>query len=1077
MRRCIAFIFVLLLLFDFLFSQTGAISGRVVSTEGEPLPGANVVLDVPGRIFGAATDANGRYVISNVPAGRYKVSARFVGYKTETKEVVVEVGKTIEVNFELRPTVLELQEVVVTGAGAEMEKLKLGNTVATINIAPFQEAPYTNVLELVQSKIPGVQVLTTGGMVGEGAQIRIRGSASIAQLNDPIIYIDGVRVANTPGFAGFGIGGGAEPNRLDDINPESIERIEVLKGAAAATLYGTQANAGVIQIFTKRGLQGRPRFNFEVQQMILRYPDVFKPNAGFPRTPEQAAILDTIYGTPPGTHQPFKVFERRFMDGLMGTGYGQVYSFSASGGQPGIQYFASLRYQNIDGPFNPKPEYFFGETNLGGAKDVVKRFQFSGTLTLVPSDKFRLKIGSYYTGTSQEAIENNNNIYSPITMAMFGKPERAYKKGVLRTDSRGQVIGVATSDNPFGNTAFATVREGLFQETKDRADHANINLSASYTITQNVSLDATFGVDFVSQRSSNFNPFGWNVDNFVTAVTTGELTVGTRQKYEWTVDTKLIWNQNLFGGLTSQFIAGIQGFRTYQTASGGTGTDFPGPGIEVLNAGQLQTSNSSFLEVIQAGIFVQEQVGYNDYLFFTLGLRFDANSAFGEKFRTARYPKASLSWLPLETFKLNSSTLSSLRLRAAIGQSGQQPGAFDKFTTFLPIRSPDGIGLAPGNLGNQNLKPEVSTEKELGADIGLFSDRVSFEITYWDRVVKDALIPREFAPSGGFYRPQLVNIGELKAHGWDLSLNLNFAVSRNLSVRFFANGAYLWERVTNMGGAPPIKVGGAYPRYRNFIKEGYAPGAFFGPKLAPLKYPLDFNKDGVPDSEEELLNIFRNPVDPTVIAANIMVLGPDGKPLPGGQTYLDHYLGKPMPDWQGSFGFTISFLRRFKLYALFEYKAGNYYVHNLTDAFRRSHPVIGRNIRRAAELEATLLNPGSTPEQRLAAAEEWVKKFVALSPYDGLNEIEKADFVRWRELSLTYYLPSSITKFFGISGASITFAGRNIAIWTKYSGVDPEANVYSYGAAGTFDNNFGLGIDGFAIPLPRQFVFTLRVEI
>lgn len=1057
-----------------LVAQSGTVAGKVTSAAGDPLPGANVVVQVAGLMLGAAADANGNYTITAVPAGVQRVTARFVGYRSDTKEVTVAVGRVTEVNFSLTPTVLQLDEVVVTGAGAAVEKMKLGNTVATINSQAVQEAPVSTLAEILGGRVPGVQSLVNGGLAGEGASIRIRGSASLSQANDPIVYIDGVRVGNTNGLAGLSIGGGGEPSRLDDINPAAIERVEILKGAAAATLYGTQANAGVIQIFTKQGAQTRPKFSFEIQEGFLTYPsNAYKPNTGFARTDAEAARLSIIYGR---TIRPFEIIEEPFMKEIMGTGLAQTYSASVSGGQAGITYFASLRYQDTDGPFDIRREAFWDKP-VGDSRDRVQRGQFSANVNVVPSDRLRIRLSTQYTNSAMETFENNNNIYSPITSIQFGKPERAQKTGV----------GGATADNRFGNAAFQTAREGFHQLTKDRADHGNVSLTASYNLTTELTLEATAGLDYISQRSTNFSPFGWNVDRFVTANINGELNLGTRQRQEWTVDSKAIWNTSFTSDLGSQLIVGIQGFRSILNTSGGSGVTFPGPGIEILDAGQTQTSYSGFSDVVQAGVLAQEQLSWKDYLFLTLGIRLDANSAFGSEFSTAKYPKASFSILPLRAFDQSIPYVSTLRVRAAIGQSGQQPGAFDKLTTFLAARSSDGSGLAPGNLGNQKLKPEVATEWELGTEIGLLEDRIGLEVTYWDRVVKDALVPRAFAPSGGFYRTQLDNIGELKAHGLDVSINLNVLRMDDISVSMFANGAYLQEKITSMGGAPPLKVGGSYPRYRNFIREGYAPGSFFGPILYNHPFPIDINQDGIPDSDQktgthsyanDLLNYFSVPRDPGAWGASrLMVLGADMKPLRGGQTYLEHYLGKPMPDWQGSFGFNVTFLKNFRLNSLFEYKFGEYYVHNLTDAFRRSHGTIGRNIRRASELEAIMLNPASTPEQRVAAAGTWAREIASLSPYDGLNEIENIYLVRWRELSLTYDIPSEYVSWLGVGNASVSFAGRNIALWTDYTGIDPETNVYSYGGSGGLDQNFGLGIEAFGIPIPRQYVFTLRFGI
>ena len=1041
-------------------AQTGTIKGKVVDANtGDPLPGANVL--VQGMEVGAATDVDGTYRITGVPAGTHSVVARFIGYKTSIQRVTVGGGQTVELNFELQETVLQLDEIVVTGAGVASEKKRLGNTVATINTAALEEAPITNLSEMLQAREAGVSILTSGGLVGEGARIRIRGTSSLSQSNEPIVYIDGIRVDNAGGFAGtFYTGGGGSPSRLDDINPDAIERIEILKGAAAATLYGTQASSGIIQIFTKKGHFGKPRFTLEIEQGALTYPDRYKPNTGFARTEEQAQRMSEVYGV---QLKPFELFSRNFVKELFSTGYTQTYSLSVSGGGSGVTYFLSGRFQQTDGPYNPEPQDFatgpdFEPKEPGGSNDFLRRGQFSANVNIVPSNKLNIRISTGYSNVRQEIPDNNNNIYGVVSLAMFGKPEWANR------------------NNKQGTVAFATVRETTYQENVDNTDHAYVSIGTNYKLSSEINIEGTFGVDFVSQRSSSFRPFGWNVDGKTGAETDGSLVIGKREHKEWTIDVKANWNKNFTKDISSSLVVGFQGFNTVSNFSQGRGVRFSGPGLEVLGATEDQTAISSFSEVINAGWFFQEQLGYKDYLFVTAGIRFDANSAFGAEFTTQAYPKVSLSFIPTQAFpNMASDMLSTLRLRAAWGTSGQQPGAFDKLTTFRPVTSVEGPGMAPGNLGNPKLKPEVSSEIEAGFEAGLLAERIGFEFTYWNRTVTDALVARQFPLSGGFRSLQLDNIGEIKAWGLEFNTRIQAYRSENLEVEFFGNAAYLKEEVTSLGGAPPLKAGGSYPRYRNFIEEGLPPGAHLGAKLdRSLKYPIDINGDGKADSEADLLDYFSQPRDPGRFAPVIVDEDGDGD-------FLDHYLGKPTPDWSGSFGFNISFFRRFRLNALFEYKAGNYYVNNLTDAFRKSHPLIGRNIPEAAKLEAILLNPNSTAQERLEAANRWVREFRALAPYSGLNAIEPADFVRWRELSLAYEVPRTLAARFGLRSATITISGRNIALWTKYTGIDPELNAIGReGSSGpmpgvNINDNFLDGVEAFGFPIPRQFLFSLRV--
>lgn len=1045
-----------------LFAQTGTISGKVIDAKtGDPLPGANVL--VQGVEIGTATNVDGEYSIDNVPVGMRSVVARFIGFKTNIKQIAVSGGRVSELNFDMSETPLQLDQVVVTGTGVAAEKYKLGNTVATINVDALEEAPVTNLSEMLTAREAGISVLPSGGLAGQGSRIRIRGVASLSQSNEPVIYVDGIRVNNGSGYS-LGAGGGGAASRIDDINPDAIEHIEVLKGAAAATLYGTQASNGIIQIFTKKGTYGKPRFTMEIEQSALSFPDVYKPNVGFAQNDETAQTMSDVFGF---SVQPWQLVSRTNVKDLFSTGHGQTYSLSVSGGGSGVSYFASGRFQKTDGPFNPQAEDFSiasrpSETfEPGEANDLIRRAQFNANINVVPSNKLSFRVSSGYSNVHNELPENNNNIYGVVSLAMFGKPQ------------------FVSESNSAGTVAFATVREATYQETKEDAEHAFVSLSSNYKIANDITLDGTFGLDFTAERATNFQPFAWDVDDFTGQTTDGRMNMVKRERKEWTLDVKANWNRNFTENISSSFVTGFQGFNTQINFSQGFGTTFPGPGLETLSATDAPTQEtySSFSEVINAGWFFQEQLGYKDYLYLTGGLRFDANSAFGSNFNTQSYPKLGFSFVPTTLFpNMVSSTLSTLRIRASVGKSGQQPTAFDHLTTFSPFSSAEGPGVSPGNLGNPDLKPEVSTEYEAGFEAALFDDRVGFEFTYWDRTVSDALVARQFPFSGGFISLQLDNIGEIKANGIDLNLRLDAMDTEDLSIDLFANAAYISEEVTDLGGAPPLKAGGSYPRYRNYIWEGFAPGSHLGAKLdRSIEYPIDINGDGAADSKEDLLAFFADPQGATsfkpVLLPNIYIDGITGNEV---SDPLTHYLGKPTPDWSGSFGATIGFLKRFRLSTLFEYKAGNYFVNNLTDAFRKSHGAIGRNTPEAAATEMALLNPNSTAQQRLDAANRWVREFLALSPYSGLNTIEKADFIRWREVSLAYDVPREIAARFGLRNATISFAGRNLALFTGYSGIDPELNAIGRSSGGGTDANFLDGVEAFGFPIPRTFTFSIK---
>ena len=1011
-----------------------------------------------------------------MPAGEHTLQARFIGYRTQGERVDVADGETLTVDFEMGEDALQLDELVVTGAGGPVEKRKLGNSIASIDAEALEGAPIQSFSDILQGREPGLVGLPSGGLAGEGTRIRIRGNASLSQTNEPVVYVDGVRVDRGGGFSGaVGSGGGGSPSRLDDINPEAIARVEVLKGAAAATLYGTEASNGVIQIFTKKGNVGPPQFTFQVQQGASWAPDAYPDNVGFARSADIADTLSLYYGR---DIDPYELVSSNFGRDLLGTGYTQAYSGSISGGTPGITYYVGGRYFSDDGPY--KGDLFtndvrpYAEGVEGLASDVNTKSQATATISAFPTDNLTLRVTTNYASGHLETLQSNNNIYGILSLAQFSKPE------------------LVRYNNATGTIAFATVNEAMQQTVEQNVEHFTGATQLNYRPIANLNLDATFGIDVVNQISEEFRPFGWNIDNKTSSEVTGSRTYSDRNFSEITLDTKGTLDNEFGERFESTFLVGVQGFITESTISSGIGRDFPGPGFGVAEAAATQLVEEALEEVVNAGVFFQEQVGYNNFLFATVGGRYDANSAFGSDFNGVFYPKIQGSLVLSDApFWTPNRTVTSLRLRAALGQSGLQPGAFDALTTYTALTTTTGPGIVPLNLGNENLKPEISTEFEIGAEAGFLDDLLGLEMTYWNRTVSDALVARQFPVTGGFRATQLDNIGELQAWGLEIALNAYVIEGRRTSLNLFANASYLSQEVTDLGGAPPIKVGGSYPRYRNYLIEGYAPGAHFGPQLLDPgegRVPFDFNGDKMADTREEAIAFLGGLTTENAVLPNttsLVLLDQENGDTDDITAPLNHYLGKPTPDWQGSFGGSFTFLENFTISTLFEYKAGNYYVNNLTDAFRHANPSIGRNTPEAAAIERDFLtggldgsmNPQNSGEVRLEAAEEWVNNYLALAPFAGLNTIKPADWLRLRELSLTYAARPELAGRVGLRELSFTVAGRNLFLWTKYDGVDPELNAVGRGSGDQLDQNYLDGVEAFGIPIPRRVLFTVRATL
>jgi TonB-linked SusC/RagA family outer membrane protein len=1106
------------------FAQaSGTIEGTVLDAGSRrPLVGAQVTViasqagGVLGTQAGAVAGPNGQFRIVGVAPGARQVRARLLGYAAVSRTVQVVAGQTVRADFDLQQSAIELTAVVTTGTGGAMvEQRKLGNTVATLEVPP--QAPISTFSELLQGREPGIAILPSSGLTGEGARIRIRGNASMSQSNEPIVYVDGVRMEAGGGFGfGFvGTGGGGTPSRLDDLDPNSIERVEVLKGAAAATLYGTEASNGVIVITTKRGSVGAPRWSFQIEQAASQFPaGRIEPQWGYARSDTQATRLSRFYGQ---QIAPFQPFSRPFAERLFETGRATTSSLTVSGGTPLITYYVGGRFYTEDGPFTARRFNLPGtspEPTGVRSRDVNTKYQGDVAVGISPSNLFRVNVRALYAQTHHEVPENNNSIYSPYTLALFSQPQRAECYASRNLPNAPQ-DGVAAPErcfgpgNPTGSSSFATLREALQRSIEQDARHFNGSIRASYLPNSQWTFDGTFGIDAVSQRSEAFLPFGNNYDLRTNQANQGDKDVSDRTTQVVTLSTNATWSTDLWRDrLSSQLLLGAQGFITKEYEESSTNQGFPGRGIEVVQGGSLARVFEYFSSVVNAGYFAQEQLGWRDWLFGTVGARYDYNSAFGEAAGGVLYPKASVSIIPSDRAGYAGSRigriLPTLRLRSAIGKAGRQPGAFDKLTTYEALNSESGAGLVPDNLGNQDLRPEVSTEWEVGAEIGVLRNRLAFDFTRWERRTTDALVERQFPTSGGFRDLQLDNIGRIDAWGWDLKVR-GFPMNRpNTSIELYANTAFLSQIIRSLGGAPPLKVGGSYVRYRNFLREGYAPGALLGAKLPgpcgtgqaagavclqPGQLPFDTNRDGVPDTEAQMLAFLAQPL---AIPANTTAGQPNGTgdalaPLfllaaddDRDGDRLDHYLGKPTPDFQGSFGGNVRLFNNWEVATNFEYKFGRFTITDLTGAFRRASPTNGGNTKARADVEATLLNPASTAQQRVEAAKRFAYELAGLSPFDGLNQNFSGDFVRWRELSLTYHTSQTLAGRIGASSLAITAALRNFALWTRYPGVDPEVNVYGRGAAATLtsptDANVGEAIDAFGYPIPRRFSLAVRAS-
>ncbi|MDE2875014.1 MAG: TonB-dependent receptor [Gemmatimonadota bacterium] len=750
-----------------LAAQTGAVTGQVTdATTGQPLNDAAISLvdtDVTGL-----TATNGRYLLNNVPVGVYTVKVVILGYATQEKEVTVTPGSTQQVDFQLEISAINLDEIVATGVAGQVERRKVGVSLPSVKVDELTETmPVDNFSQVLEGRIPGVRSIGTNGSIGGGRQLRIRGIDTFGYTSvRPVVYIDGVRVDTRKyewGYMGTtccGFSGGAGEDRLGDLNPEEIDRIEILKGPAAATLFGSEAAAGVIQVFTKRGRSNTPStftLNSSVGMNRLR--------ANLP-----TKLRPTLQG--PDGFVPWDPNETLIENGLVNT-----YDLSASGGGEDVTYFVSTGLSYEEGSIKPND---------------ATRGNIRVNLNWTASENLSLGLTSGYVRNKIFALQTGNNWLGIYTNAMLSNPFNA------------------TAEEPYGGGLDVNVENSQAIRTFSDADRWTGSVTLNYTPMPNFSHRFTFGLDAVTDQKTRHLPWG----RYYTYLgERGEKNIGYRSARKFTSDFLSSYDyDNLFGMdfLTGSISFGGQGYWDVASLSMAIGRGYAASGVTTVSGSSERQANESFSEEINLGFFLQNRFDLSDDLFVTTAVRADGNSAFGDNYGFQIYPKADVAYNIPQT--VLPEMVSSLKFRAAVGMAGKAPGAFAKFQTFFPVTVlEDKPGVTPSGPGNQDIEPENKREVETGLDIGLFNNRVGMELTYYDARTINALFYLPKAPSTGTYG---------RTENCCVWLNRGFeaaatgSVIESASFRWNMNLTYEWNfnRLHDLGDAAVDDSVGMYTR-------------------------------------------------------------------------------------------------------------------------------------------------------------------------------------------------------------------------------------------------------------------------
>jgi len=964
------------------------IVGQVVdSASRAPVVGASVL--VQGTPLGTVTDSAGRYRIAGVAQGAQTIIARRVGYAPKRRTVTVGTDGELTVDFALAPAATSLSEVIVTGTAGGQQRRELGNDVPEIkapDVLAKSQAP--DLSSLLNSRVAGVSIVPTTGRLGAGPNIEIRGVASLSLNNAPLIYIDGVRVSNrtgggptTFGNGGFGSQNAGVVGRLNDINPDEIESIQIIKGPAAATIYGTEAANGVIQIITKKGSSGKPVWNLQVQQGGVYFRD---PEGRLPTNlaPDSTGAITSYNGIRAREAAGAPVFT---------TGKTYDYNASVSGGFSIGNYFVSSNYQDEHGV----------EPN-----NWLTQYSAHANLNLTPDPK-------YSVGTSLNYVQGNYHTGADVGLSAMLGAELAQPN-------------LFTVPGAFG--FYPNVPPNVPQALFDNSDDIH-RFTGSVTFNHNpigwFTQRLIVGLDYTNEDGRGLELFAPPaLAPFTLGNAAGRIGQTLSQTSLTTADYNGTAKFNLTSNITSATSLGGQWYRTalHQSFLGGIG--FPGPGITTVSgtAIALPSTQGDTINTTIGG-YGQEEIGLNDRLYLTGALRVDNNSAFGTQFKWITYPKVSVSWIASDEPFWHVSFVNSLKLRAAYGESGRAPLAFAALRSYLPVQGPGGSNaFTAGAFGNSDLRPERGKELETGFESDLWN-RLHIDFTYYNKHTTNEIVAQSVAPSLGFTGTQFQNLGQVNNNGVELQATLQVLRMPNLQWEISGNYATAHNKIISLGGVPSLLTTAGQANVVGFPIESY----FSRKVVSATKDPS------------------------TGAVSDVLCAGGPGQGPVDCSSAPFVFIGSAQPTTTGSIGNTVTLFRKLRLYALVDWKRGFRLQNNIEED--RCDGLLGVGL--------CDINYHPQKYSATAVAEESITGFVQQTQDVYM---EDASFVKLREVSATYTLPDHLLP--SIDHASITFAARELALWTKYTGPDPEVNMFATGLT--------TGDQGVIPPLSR-FVLTLNL--
>ena len=718
-------------------SQFYSFSGTVTDENGDALLGVTVLETTSNK--GTVSDLDGNFSLSgNTTADQLTIRFSYIGYRSQTTNAAATENQVL--NIQLSPDILRLDEVVVTGASAATAKKNLGNAISTVDGNALNRGGAQSIDQALSGKLSGALVNQNSGNPAGGVSITLRGNSTVLGSSDPLYIIDGVIMDNSsPEIIDLG---GYTQNRLVDINPNDIEKIEIIKGAAAAAIYGSRASNGVVQIFTKKGIIGKPKINFSTSIKINSLRKEVEENL-------EPFAFESVNDASNTNLIPAERY--KMQDFIFDSGIGTDNYLSVSGGDGNTRYYLS------------------GSANYN--EGIVKGSDFTRyttrlNLDQIITDKLSAGIGMGYTHSTSTEVPNGgiSEFYGALT---------GYNFNNNNFDPTANEAGNYISPAGFVPNPVEVIERFQFGQNTRRF---NGNANIKYNPFDGFGIDFVVGFDTYTQTADGFIPVGSTVKS------TGWARTASFNNLLINTDLNLRYHKEFGNSIASTSLLGFS-VQHDETRHLSITADNLSPVVNSTSAGSVIARTDTRTERNIQGAFAQQTFGFDEKLFVTIAGRLDAASPFGVDERTQFYPKGSISYLLSEAaFMQNVDFFDFVKLRFSYGESGNLSAlaAYERLSNYNPTPITGQTGLVPSSRrGNSTLKPERQKEIEFGIDFAILDNRLGVEFTIYDVKVEDLLLSRILSPSTGF-ATRLENVGEMTNKGFEVLIRAAPVATRRI---------------------------------------------------------------------------------------------------------------------------------------------------------------------------------------------------------------------------------------------------------------------------------------------------------